>query len=166
MRLRDPSPVTHIIAIALCASFGLSAAARASSGGSAKLNCRSGRAVSRHGGIRAFVIARFEAPRSREGSEYKTSYVCRPGWILTRSRSTTRPSNGARRRACPSRSPASCSPERHGFGRPKCEVPIGRLPGEQVRGHDGAVVERLTRGHVRTRSLGERASQPSQKQGD
>jgi hypothetical protein len=81
---RRSSPIAQILCIALCASLGLAVAAHASPRAPAKPNCRSGRTVFRHDGIRAFVIARFEAPRSQEGSEYKTFYVCRPGWRTPR----------------------------------------------------------------------------------
>jgi hypothetical protein len=83
MRLRTSS----LIALALitaCATLGLPAGAQASSGNPAKPNCRSGRTIFHHNGIRAFVVVRFETPRSQEGSEYKTFYVCRPGWRTPR----------------------------------------------------------------------------------
>jgi hypothetical protein len=70
--------------IAACLALGLPAGAYASSGGPGEPNCRSGRTVFHHNGIRAFVVVRFEAPRSQEGSEYKTFYVCRPGWRTPR----------------------------------------------------------------------------------
>jgi hypothetical protein len=84
MPLRPSSPVTHIVCVALCVLLCLAGGAQASSGGPAKPNCRSGRTVFHHDGIRAFVVVRFEPPRSQEGSEYKTFYVCRPGWRTPR----------------------------------------------------------------------------------
>jgi hypothetical protein len=83
MPLRKPSS-TVIALITASLAFGLPAGAYASSGGPAKPNCRSGRTVFHHGGIRAFVVVRFEVPRSQAGSEYKTFYVCRPGWRTPR----------------------------------------------------------------------------------
>jgi len=80
LRKQSPTGVALITALAL----GLPAGARASSGPPVKPSCRSGRTVFHHDGIRAFVVVRFEAPRSQEGSEYKTFYVCRPGWRTPR----------------------------------------------------------------------------------
>jgi hypothetical protein len=73
MRLPRPSP-TVIVLITTSVALGLPASAQASPGGPAKPNCKSGRTVFRHDGIRAFVVVRFEAPRSQEGSAYKTFY--------------------------------------------------------------------------------------------
>jgi hypothetical protein len=83
MRLRKSS-LTVVALITASVTVGLPVGAQASSGGPAKPNCRSGRTVFRHGGIRAFVLVGFEAPRSQEGSEFKTFYVCRPGWRTPR----------------------------------------------------------------------------------
>jgi hypothetical protein len=82
MRLPKPSP-TIVALITAFVILGLPVGAQASSGGPAT-NCRSGRTIFRHNGIRAFVVVRFEAPRSQDGSEYKTFYVCRPGWRTPR----------------------------------------------------------------------------------
>lgn len=75
-RIRRP---TVIALITTFVALGSPAGAQASPRGPGKPNCRSGRTVFRHDGIRAFVVVRFETPRSQEGSAYKTFYVCRPG---------------------------------------------------------------------------------------